>query len=93
MSHVDTMRVRTLYKELGRVFSSENCSKLNGPELLCVVESACKAYTQGHDYRRLMEVVKILLKLKTNFPRLEIIDENTLPYIVYPLAHAQNNHV
>ena len=85
VGHVHSAQLRDLYAELERVFSSAcqegDPARAGGDECTDVastVESACKVYAQGKDYRRLMVVAMALFKLKMNFPLLEQIDEHKL---------------
>ena len=83
--HVNYYRARELYDTLGQIFlaaSQEEGSEGDSVELesvMAAVESACKKYAGGQDWKRIVEVAKVLLLLKLNFPRLESVDDTRLP--------------
>lgn len=79
MGHVNTVHVKELCHKLGCIFA--NASQETGglvPEVELAIESVCKCYSHGLDYGKLVDVLKILLTLKVNFPLLEGVDENRL---------------
>ena len=77
MSHLSSVRVGEFYLKLGHLFLSE--SEKNFGDVEAEVDGICGEFASGRDDGRLQIVVKILLKLKLNFPRLESVDEQTLP--------------